>query len=390
MGRQFRFPSYPKTPHSSGQARIKIRGREYYLGPWNSVESHREYQRLYNETLIKPPDVVAKIPAIKKGQTLVEVFADFVVAMKKERGDDWRELDQYRRALSIVDRVCPNIRIDDFDTRHLSAVRDAMVSGSWMNAIERANVLDRGKPIGWSRSYANQQIVRVRSVVRWAESMGTAPRGAWEHLRTLRRIRLGQPNVRHSDEKRQAVGWDRVEPVLPHLRPSVRALVLVLWWTGARPSEIVQMRACDLRECDDSLEYRPREHKTRHLGKDRLIVLGPRAASAIRPILDRAKKRSLAAVVFPASPRRQPKGRGPVRPMTVNGLCRAVQVACRSAGVERWTPYQLRHAAKLRITRELGLDAARAALGHSSIGTTNNYASMQDAETAHLAAKKCG
>ena len=39
------FPPYPKRPHSSGQARIKIAGRHTFLGVWGSPESWGEYRR---------------------------------------------------------------------------------------------------------------------------------------------------------------------------------------------------------------------------------------------------------------------------------------------------------------------------------------------------------
>lgn len=42
--RKLRIPSYRK--HQSGQARVTISGRDYYLGPYDSDESKAAYQRL--------------------------------------------------------------------------------------------------------------------------------------------------------------------------------------------------------------------------------------------------------------------------------------------------------------------------------------------------------
>ena len=59
------------------------------------------------------------------------------------------------------------------------------------------------------------------------------------------------------------------------------------------------------------------------------------------------------------------------------------------AGVDPWTPNQLRHAAATRIRRELGLDAARVVLGHSSAAMTEIYAEL-DKEKALKVMGKLG
>jgi integrase len=59
----------------------------------------------------------------------------------------------------------------------------------------------------------------------------------------------------------------------------------------------------------------------------------------------------------------------------------------KKAGV-KVTPYQGRHSFKARVTREHGLDCARAALGQKSLGTTNGYAAELDLELAKEAVRK--
>jgi integrase len=53
-----------------------------------------------------------------------------------------------------------------------------------------------------------------------------------------------------------------------------------------------------------------------------------------------------------------------------------------AAGVPAWSPNQLRHAAATRIRRELGLEAARAVLGHSSAQVTEIYAELDQSKAA--------
>ena len=59
-----------------------------------------------------------------------------------------------------------------------------------------------------------------------------------------------------------------------------------------------------------------------------------------------------------------------------------VRKACDRAGVERWAPNRLRHAAATRIRRETSLEVARIVLGHSDVATTQIYAERDYAAAA--------
>ena len=47
--------------------------------------------------------------------------------------------------------------------------------------------------------------------------------------------------------------------------------------------------------------------------------------------------------------------------------------ACEKAGVEPWSPNQLRHSGATRIRQQASLDAAQVILGHSNISMTETY-----------------
>ena len=61
--------------------------------------------------------------------------------------------------------------------------------------------------------------------------------------------------------------------------------------------------------------------------------------------------------------------------------------ACEKAGVEPWSPNQLRHAAATKIRQQSGLDAAQVILGHSSVQTTQVYAEKNLTAAVDIAAK---
>ena len=71
---------------------------------------------------------------------------------------------------------------------------------------------------------------------------------------------------------------------------------------------------------------------------------------------------------------------------------RAVQYAiikANKAGVDvpHFHPHQLRHTAATRIRKEMGLDAARAALGHRNLSITDDYAELDQALAAEVASR---
>ena len=84
-----------------------------------------------------------------------------------------------------------------------------------------------------------------------------------------------------------------------------------------------------------------------------------------------------------ASPKRPPRDR--YEDAAIN---RCIRRACEKAGIPRWTPLQLRHAAGTEA-RSVGggLDAAQARLGHKNANITQVYAEVSREKAAELALK---
>jgi len=64
---------------------------------------------------------------------------------------------------------------------------------------------------------------------------------------------------------------------------------------------------------------------------------------------------------------------------------KAVCRLCKRAGVEVWTPNQLRKLAATRVRERYGLDAAQVLLGHSHAQTTEIYAQTNRARVIEIA-----
>ena len=63
----------------------------------------------------------------------------------------------------------------------------------------------------------------------------------------------------------------------------------------------------------------------------------------------------------------------------------AITCGCKRAGVDRFTPYDLRRSAATRIRSEFGKEAAKLLLGHVSTDTTEIYLLDEVKETMKVA-----
>lgn len=379
MARFRRFPPYPSKPHATGRARIHYNGRDIYLpGEFGSKESRAEYARLAAEWAKGEPQ-----PERDPNITVAQVVRLWQTeGVKAEYEPDSREPANYVYPLRVLVRVCGSLPASEFDASRLIDVRDAMVSGSWLSDGERAERVRMQHPIGWSRKRVNREIVRVRTVWRWAGIKRLVPETAWAGLLLVKgpkRGRITQP--------REPVAWDAVQKVLPHLEPTHAAMVQVQWHTGMRPGEVCKMRPCDVDRSGAVWIYRLESHKTDHHERAAAwnkIAIGPRSQAVIQPWLAVALSRGDDAYIFPATLKKWQT------PCDTNNYGQAIRRVCDQLGIQRWTPYQLRHSAKQRIAREFKDGSARAVLRHMSLSTTNGYAAQQDLEEAIRVAKEAG
>ena len=81
--------------------------------------------------------------------------------------------------------------------------------------------------------------------------------------------------------------------------------------------------------------------------------------------------------------------RKPGERFKVGAVNRAIGKACKKAGIPHWHVHQLRQSASLAFSREMGLEAARAALGHATVDMSAMYAG-RDLEAAKSVAAKIG
>ncbi len=391
MSKDFRrtpFPRYPKKPHgASGQARIKIAGRHVYLGRWGSQESYVEHARLAAEHSRRVAQNEPPVPVCKDRLTVCEVADRWLLSAEKQFGKDHHEVREIGRVILVMTRIHGRTNAAAFGANELEEIRDSMIDGSWRTEKELADLRKQKRHAGWCRSQINKQVTRIRRVWRWAEKRGLVPRGSWEHLRTLEPLGAHVPGVRQKP-KRKAVDWDRVSAAMEHTPAVVAAMLELQWFTGMRPSELVKIQTSLIdRDGPEGCWLYRIEHDKNDWREGREtpapVVLGPESQRILAPWIDATKRRK-EDWIFP------PAKRGKRRIYTVAAYARAISRACELAKIERFTPYQVRHARKREVTRVAGLDGARAILRQSSLETTAQYSREIDLDLAAKIASKCG
>jgi integrase len=377
---------------ASGQAVVRLDGRDFYCGLWRSRAAQVEYDRLIaiylaSSRRMPPPDGAPGSPTIT--ELVLDYFGHVEVHHRRADGTQTSEVRNNRIALRTLRRLYGRTQAHAFGPLALKAVRQDFI----------------GQDL--SRTTVNSHVGRIKRMFRWAVENERVPPTVLHGLQAVRGLQRGRSEARDTDPV-QPVTDGHVEAVLPHLSPPVAAVVRLMHLTGMRVGETVAMRTGDLDMGGRVWEYRPAAHKMAYKGRERIIPLGPRAQEIIRPLLRAAPD---APIFCPAEaeaarqaerrahrqtpmtpsqaarrPKRQPK-RAPGHQYTADVVRRAIRRGCEDAGIPLWSPHQLRHAAATRLRKEFGIEAAQLVLGHESAAITLVYAERDRARAADIMGK---
>ena len=388
--RQRRIPKYSHHK-AKNLARVRIDGKDIYLGKYDSPESHKRYREVIANWLAGNLEK----PAKGNATTVVELMAQYLKwasGYYVKHGKHTREFGNTKDALKIVRQSFEVLPIDDFGPRALVEVRDAM--------IEK----------GWTRKYINKQIGRVVRMFKWGVSQEIVHVETYQALRTVPGLKRGRTRARDNAPVKP-VSEEHIAAVVARVPDAVAAMIQLQRLTGCRPGEVCTIRPCDVDRSGDVWRYVPESHKTQHHNRKRVIFIGPKAQAVLMPFLLRQadsycfspketmeKRHRRAARRTPMNQGNRPgyssRSRSGKKPRRIAGdvytsdsYRQAVQRACDDAKISRWTPNQLRHTAATEIRSEFGLEAAQTVLGHATASITEIYAERDQRLAAEIARK---
>jgi integrase len=386
------IPAYRK--HSSGQARVTINGRDYLLGPFGSVASRAEYDRIIAEYLESGRS--ASFGISREGVTVAMVMADYLAHAKAYYGTGASsELHRIKLAIRPIKALYASMNAAEFGPEQFKAVRQTLIRG------------------GGARTTINAHMKRVVRMFKWAAAEGKVPAAVHSTLTLISSLRRGRTEAKETKPV-GPVSQEVVDATVAFLQPTVADMVRVQLLTGCRPSEICKLTPRMIDRSADVWTATLGEHKTAHHGHVRTLYIGPKAQAILLTYLakpadeamfrpcdaaEERRKRDHDERVVPLScgnrpgksnrPKTRGKTRVPGTVYTVPVYARAIKRAAEKAGVEHWSPNRLRHSRGTEVRSRFGLDAAAAILGHSEVGVTQVYAE-QDRQKAIEVARRIG
>ncbi len=392
----------PKNPtpvykhhKTTGLARTWVNGRWITLGRYGSPESRSEFARVCAEHAAglapKPSGPPTVEPKLTVDQLLLRYLAHAEVHYRTPDGTQTNEVREIKRSLVHIHESYGHTVAREFGPLALAAVRQQMIASNWC------------------RTLINRRVDRIKRAFKWATSQELIPVTVYEALRTLPGLQEGRTAARES-EPVKPVPIEVVEASLPFMCAQVRTMVELQLLTGMRPGEVCRLSVDQIDTTGDVWVYSPRQHKTRHRGKNRPIAIGPRARQVLEAFICCREWAASAPLFSPrqaeqerwAAQRAAAKKQWPRHKKVAKrkkALTRDrysvivydtnIRRAAGRAGVPSWHPNQLRHLKATDVRRQFGIEAAGAILGHSKLSVTEVYAE-RDAALAVKVAREVG
>ncbi|MGH2272456.1 tyrosine-type recombinase/integrase [Anaerohalosphaeraceae bacterium U12dextr] len=303
---------------------------------------------------------------------------------------------EIRETMQPLVEFCGVLPIEEFSPQKFKEFRE------YVAGLTRKNKKGKTKP-RYCLSTLNKKVGIIKSMFRWAVEEGHVHPSTYHGLQAIKRLRPGQYGLIENAPV-EPVAENIMLAVMPYTTQVLGDMMMVQYLTGMRSIELTGMRPCDIEtEAGDGiwLYHVPQIYNknARHGEKHKRIVpIGPKAQVILRKYLFREKNSFCFSPRDSERQRLAEKHKNRITPMNQGNKpkedetlqqigCKydsasygkAIKYAIRAANrdgqkIPEWTVYQLRHSAATNIAEELGLDVARAVLGHRSLKVTAIYA----------------
>jgi integrase len=384
-------PSY-RLHKPSGQAIVSLSDKIFYLVKYKSKASREKYNDLIAEYItnnrkLPPTRSLSDFPIEK----LAFDYLDFSEKYYSNHGKPTDTFGHCKLAIEPIVRHYGGESISDFGPLSLVFIRD-----KWVEA-------------GIARKTINRWTGIIKQMFQWGVTYELVDANIYHALQAVSNLKLGRTTAPEYEEV-PPVDLEIVEKTIPFMPPVIVDMVWVQLYAGMRPQDVRNMRVCDIDRSGNIWKYTPFTHKTKHRGKTRNLAIGPKAQAVLIPYLEaksdtpeaflfspvdtlklinQEKRRTRKTKVQPSQICRKksaPK-RKPCEQYSRSSYNRAIQRACEKAGIEPWSPTQLRHTAGTKVRDEFGLEYAQAVLGHASAKTTEIYAQVSFEKAAEVMRK---
>lgn len=359
--------------------------------------------------------LIGKQPSTKRDKTLGSLMKDYITRAqtyyRRKDGSRTTSADAISNALRFLKPYAQSSP-EDFGPLKLKQVQKAMIE------------------MKLARKTINTYTGYVKAMFKWGVSEEQVMSSVYVSLTTVQNLHQGR-SLAAETKKIKAVDSSVVRRILTHCSPTLAAMVELQMITGMRSTEMCLMRPIDLAVSGDVWLYNPTRFKMQYQGAARVIPLGPKSQTILKPFVDRfcpllcqnvAQVRTLTEDAFIFSPeeserdrrerqlanRKTPMNEGnkpgsnkratpmvkPGKHYTKDSYRKALWKAQEAAGIKKTSPlyfhpHQLRHTAGTNVRAVYDLDTSKALLGHSHVDATQIYAEL-DLGKAIKAAREIG
>ena len=379
----------PEYRQSGKYACVYHHGKRIYLGDYGSPESHVAYSRFVTESQANPTFYLTKE---RTDVAISELAAAFLEHAKAST--DPTTYAHYRVIILefLLKLYGDDTNTDDFKPSCLKLVRDALIQSR-----------------RFCRKLINRYTHRIVSIFAFGVENELVQETTWRALKVVKSLPEGYPGT-FDNEEREPVPEHVIRKTLPFMPPTLRAMVVVQYLTGSRPSEIFNMKVgeIDQNRGNGLWYYTPKSHKTKKFIGRKAIPLGVPEQNLIAPYL--AGKKPTDAVFSPRTAqaernaerranrktkqtpsqkaRDEERAAKPSRyneSYTATAYRKAVEYAIASGNrqlsedeqIPHWYPYMLRHSAATDAELAYSDTDAQALLGHKTVNMTKRYSKAQ-------------
>lgn len=403
-----KLPIELKCDRYSQRAYVRYGGKKTYFGKWGSQESFRAFAAWLRA---QTPGIPRTLPA-QEEITLaacVALYLGYAESYYSRDGKTSQEFVNVRTAAQVLLRsIDDSFKAIDFGPRRLKDLQRDLAAEMTVPRQSRPAKGSIGEPtadsppprpakpptLKYARTTINSIVDRIRRLFRWCVSEELIPASVLTALETVSGLPKGRRLAREPQPV-TAVSFYVVADTLPHVSPTVAAMVQVQALCGMRPQDVCGMTTGALDMRGDVWLYRPAQHKGTHRDQTLVKAIPLPAQEILRPLL----RSNLSEPLFAPLDSRQFWGNAPRRMQRgffttaaygkaiASGIQRAQKKAVEGEGdsVPHWAPNQLRHAIATELRRTASLEAAQVYLGHAKPDTTLIYAEQTVAALVEVA-----
>ena len=200
-----RIPNPKYRVHVSGQAFVRLGGKDYYLGPNGTAESHARYHALLATYNANGQTIPETIPCHQSDTqiTLSTVTANYAATELPRYESNSGSYSRISGCLKLMESMFGTTPVDDFGPVKLREIRTILIK------------------TGNSRRYINDQVRDVIRIMKHGVSIELVNPTTIAGLETLPSLRTGEAP---DPPPRTGVSLEDVQNKLPELSPVVASM----------------------------------------------------------------------------------------------------------------------------------------------------------------------